>query len=115
METRNIEQVLHVFYGIHEGKVFVQLADPENNIVYTSEQAIKAPGKELIAQTLDKLFPSEFEKTGIKIPRIKLFPWDGQKIVVSGEKNILECTTINNICPSFFKMIFSYIYENGKF
>ncbi len=107
---------LHAFFGIHEGKLFVQLADGDNVIAYSVETEVSDPDCTALIKLLEgTLFPDSFKKTGIKVPKITYKDWDGQKIKVSGEKDIIECTTILNIFPNFGKFIFSYIYENGKF
>lgn len=114
---REIEMVSHIFYGItFEGKLFVQIANSDNEIAYEAETLIEEePEPKVLMSKLYDLFPDSFKETGIKVSRLNIFPWDGQKIVKSGEKSILDCKTIGDIFPKFVQYLFSFVWENGKF
>lgn len=112
---KKIEMVSHIFYGIHDDKLFVQIATADNEVVYEAETTMKDPSPINLMDSLSILFPDSFKETGIKVSRITFFEWDGQKIIQSGEKRILDCKTVKDIFPKFGIYLFSCIYDNGKF
>ena len=104
-----------LFFGINEGKLFVQIATKDNEIAYEAETPLENSKPMSLVQALGILFPDEFMKTGIKMPRSQaFFQWDGQKIIKSGEKDILDCETVLDKFPKFTPFVFSYLVENGS-
>jgi hypothetical protein len=113
MET-NLALETHFFYGVLNSKLFIQIADRDNIIVYEAETPIEKIEPIVLVQEMSKLFPQSFKNSGIKIPRLGYFEWDGQKIVKSGQKEIQDCQTIKDSFPQFSRFLFSYIWEGGK-
>lgn len=111
-----LESSFYLFHGINEGKLFIQITTGENEIVYEAETPIKNSNSITLVNALAILFPDEFIKTGIKMPRLQtFFQWDGQKIIKSGEKDMLDCEKVLDKFPKFTQFIFSYLVENGCF
>ena len=115
MKKDDFKFKLHIFFGICEGKLFVQFADDDNEIAYAAECPLpnKEPGA--IAETLAQLMGPDFKASVVKIPAIIDFQWDGQKIAVSEEKEILECDTVEDLYPGFGELVLSYVKQNGSY
>jgi hypothetical protein len=112
---KKVETTAHVFFGISEGNLFAQIATQDNEIVYEAEVPMSDPTPANLMRGLSELFPDKFKESGVKVSRVAIFEWDGQKIVKSGGKEILDCQTILNIFPKFSVYLFTYLWENGKY
>ncbi len=102
-----------IFFGIYEGKLFVQITTRDNEIAYEAETPVSEnPTPIELAHKIAELFPDSFKESGIKRASITSLEWDGQKVAKSGGKEIIECKTITDIFPKFGGFVLSYLFEN---
>jgi hypothetical protein len=109
---QEIEVFSCIFYGIYEGKLFIQIATRNNEIAYEAETSLVNSEPTTIVNALYELFSDNFKESGVKASRVAILEWDGQKIVKSGEKDILNCGTVKDKVPNLGKFIFSFLWEN---
>lgn len=98
-----------IFFGIQDEKLFVQLTDRDDNIIYEAEAEIANRQPNTLFDALYELFPDEFDELDIKRPKLIFFQFDGQRVVESGTKKIADCDTVLDKYPRFGAMLFSFL------
>ena len=90
----------------------MQIATRNNEIAYEAETPVENLRPTTLVNAVYELFSDNFKKSGVKASRVASVEFDGQKIVKSGEKTILDCEKVKDKFPNIGKFIFSFLWEN---
>jgi hypothetical protein len=103
------------FYGIYNDgkndKAFIQITDRDDNIIVSWEEVVTDKSPEALFELLPTNVPDEFRGTYIR-PGERIYAWNGQRVLESGTKKILDCEKIEGRFPE--ETIFFYVHSLFK-